>query len=355
MARSINFSAGPAALPLDVLERIKDELIDYSGTGHSVMEMSHRSSEYMEIAARSESTLRTIYDLSDDFEVLFLQGGATLQFTMIPLNFCTVEQPAGYVETGLWSRKARRHATRVRPTTVVASGTSAIEDMEAWTHQVDSPYVHLASNETVDGIQFPELPSLDGTCLCVDMSSDFLIRPFRKDAIGLAYASAQKNAGPAGLTLVILRRDVLERMSESISPVLAYRSHAREGSMLNTPPTFSWYVAGLVFDWVLSEGGVDVMAQRSREKSRMLYEVIDQSDLYTNSVPVSCRSTVNVPFMLREEKLNETFLAVASERGLCNLAGHRKVGGMRASLYNAISTDDVQQLTDFMQEFEQRA
>ena len=355
MARSINFSAGPAALPLSVLEEVKDELLDYSRTGQSVMEMSHRSREFMDIAARAESSLRAIYDLEDDFEILFLQGGATLQFTMIPMNFCMSDKPAGYVETGIWSRKASKHARFVRPVKVVASGISAIEDMDAWVRQVDSPYVHLASNETVDGIQFSEIPSLNGACLCVDMSSDFLTKPFNKKAIGLAYASAQKNAGTSGLTLVVVRRDVLENMSESVSPVLRYRSHAKEGSMLNTPPAFSWYVSGLVFDWILREGGVEVMEQRSIQKSRILYEAIDKSDFFVNSVPASCRSRVNIPFILRDERLNEAFLVEAGKRGLRNLRGHRHVGGMRVSLYNAISSDDVQQLIDFMQEFEKRA
>ena len=355
MNRSINFSAGPAALPLAVLERVQDELLDYRGLGHSIMETSHRSPEFMELADRSKRNLRAIYGLNDDFEVLFLQGGATLQFAMIPMNFPDGGRPAGYVDTGVWASKAISEARCIREVDVLASGASACSDIVSWGNCEGRPYVHITANETVNGVQFPELPSMGDTPVCADISSEFLTRPLDVNSASLAYAGAQKNAGPAGVTIVIVHREVIDAMSGELPSMLSYRRHARAGSMLNTPATFSWYVAGLVFEWVLAEGGVAEMERRTEVKSRLLYHVLDQSDLYLNTVPSECRSRVNVPFWLGSETMDQKFLEAAEGRGLRNLKGHQRVGGIRASLYNAVSESDVRQLVEFMQDFERTA
>ena len=355
MTRVHNFSAGPAALPLAVLERAQAEFTDYAGSGMSVMEMSHRSKLFVDIAAKAEADCRTLLGVPDDYAVLFLQGGATAQFAAVPQNLLPDGGKADYVNTGSWSTKAVKEAARYVDAVEVASSKSTnfdrIPPVSEWAVRPDAGYLHLCSNETIGGVQYHEFPEAH-TPLVIDMSSDIMSRPVDVSRFALIYAGAQKNLGPAGLTLVIVRRDLLDRGLGQVPSVLHYGTQAAADSMSNTPPTYAWYLVGLVFEWLLAQGGLAAMAERNRAKADRLYGLIDGSNFYSAPVVPANRSWMNVPFTLPDAQLDAEFLAGAEAAGLMNLKGHRSVGGMRASLYNAVELDAVEALCEYMQGFE---
>ncbi len=357
MDRVFNFSAGPAALPLAVLERARDELTSWHGCGMSVMELSHRGKEFMSIAERAEADLRRLLDVPDNYRVLFLQGGATAQFSAVPFNLCEADGKADYLVTGSWSKKALAEARRLLDARVAADSAdnrhTAIPDPAGWRIGPDAAYVHYTPNETIGGVEYHFIPEAAAP-LVADMSSTLLSRPLDVSRFGLIYAGAQKNIGPAGLTIVILRPDLLGRAREGTPSVMDYRQQAEAGSMLNTPPTYAWYVAGLVFEWLLEQGGLVEMERRNRHKAETLYGAIDASAFYANPVAKHCRSWMNVPFTLADPALDSKFLEEARAAGLTNLKGHRSVGGMRASLYNAMPQEGVEALVSLMREFERR-
>lgn len=359
MTRPYNFSAGPAVLPLPVLERVREELTDWRGSGMSVMEMSHRGTSFTRIAEQAEADLRELLAIPEEYRVLFLQGGATAQFAMVPLNLLGGIGKADYVNTGQWSKKAIKEAQRYATVNVVASSEAenftTIPTFENWRCDDDAAYLHYTPNETIGGLEFHRVPDSRAP-LVADMSSTLLSRPLDVSRFGLIYAGAQKNIGPAGLTLVIVSEDILaETQARPETPTLFdYRVQAEAGSMSNTPPTFAWYVAGLVFQWLKEQGGLAAMAERNQAKARLLYGCIDESGFYSNPIDHACRSWMNIPFTLADAALDATFLREAGEAGLLELKGHRSVGGMRASLYNAMPSEGVRALVDFMHEFERR-
>ena len=355
MERVFNFSAGPAAIPLPVLERARDELTNWRGCGMSVMELSHRGKEFMSIAERAEADLRRLLDVPDGYRVLFLQGGATAQFGAVPFNLAGPGDKADYVVTGSWSKKALAEGRRFLQAQVAADSAAnrhtGIPDPAGWTLSPDAAYLHYTPNETIGGVEFHFVPETSAP-LVADMSSTILSRPIDVSRFGLIYAGAQKNIGPAGLAIVIIREDLLGRAREGTPAMMDYREQAENGSMLNTPPTWGWYVAGLVFEWLLEQGGLAEMARRNRRKAETLYGAIDGSDFYANPVEKHSRSWMNIPFTLPDPALDARFLEQAKAAGLLTLKGHRSVGGMRASLYNAMPQDGVDALVAFMREFE---
>ena len=354
--RAFNFCAGPAALPTAVLERAQAEMLDWQGKGLSVMEMSHRSDEYVAIAEKAEQDLRDLLAIPSDYKVLFLQGGASQQFAEIPLNLLPEDGVADYIDTGIWSKKAIEEAQRFGNVNVAASAKGydyfAIPGQNEWQLSKNAAYLHYASNETIGGLQFDWVPDVGDTPLVVDMSSDILSRPIDVSQYGLIYAGAQKNIGPSGLVVAIVREDLLGRARSSCPTMLNYKVAAENGSMYNTPATYSWYLSGLVFEWLKEQGGVEAIAKINRAKKDLLYKAIDASDFYTNPIAHNARSWMNVPFRLADDKLDKPFLAGAEARGLLNLKGHRSVGGMRASIYNAVGLDAVEALVAYMAEFE---
>ncbi|WP_165671256.1 3-phosphoserine/phosphohydroxythreonine transaminase [Metapseudomonas otitidis] len=354
--RAYNFCAGPAALPDAVLQRAQAELLDWQGKGLSVMEMSHRSDDYVAIAEKAEQDLRDLLSIPSNYKVLFLQGGASQQFAEIPLNLLPENGVADYVETGIWSKKSIEEASRFGRVNVAASAKCcdyfAIPGQNEWQLSKDAAYLHYASNETIGGLQFDWVPEVGDVPLVVDMSSDILSRPLDVSRFGLIYAGAQKNIGPSGLVVVIVREDLLGRARSSCPTMLNYKIAADNGSMYNTPATFSWYLSGLVFEWLKEQGGVEAMEARNKAKKDLLYGYIDKSDFYTNPIAHNARSWMNVPFRLADERLDKDFLVGADARGLLNLKGHRSVGGMRASIYNAVGLDAVEALVAYMAEFE---
>jgi phosphoserine aminotransferase len=355
MSRVHNFSAGPAALPLEVLERAREEMLDYRGSGMSVMEMSHRSKEFIAIAEKAEADLIELLGVPDDYRVLFLQGGATLQFAMVPLNLLGDRGTADYVNTGAWSTKAIEEAGRFCKVNVVASSEARsftdVPPSAEWRRSPDAAYLHICSNETIGGVQFHDFPASD-VPLVADMSSDILSRPVDVSRFGLIYAGAQKNIGPAGLTVVIVRKDLIGKARAGTPSMLDYAVHAEAGSMSNTPPTYAWYLAGLVFEWMKGQGGLPAIAALNARKAGKLYGALDNSNFYSTPVAPGCRSLMNVPFTLPDAALDAVFLKGAEARGLTNLKGHRSVGGMRASLYNAVPEAAVDALVEYMQVFE---
>ncbi|WXL27341.1 3-phosphoserine/phosphohydroxythreonine transaminase [Ectopseudomonas mendocina] len=354
--RAFNFCAGPAALPEAVLQRAQAELLDWQGKGLSVMEMSHRSDEYTGIAAKAEQDLRDLMSIPNNYKVLFLQGGASQQFAEIPLNLLPEDGVADYVDTGIWSKKSIEEASRFGNVNVAASAKAydyfAIPGQNEWKLSKDAAYLHYASNETIGGLQFDWIPEVGDVPLVTDMSSDILSRPVDVSRYGLIYAGAQKNIGPSGLVVVIVREDLLGRARSSCPTMLNYKIAADNGSMYNTPSTFAWYLSGLVFEWLKEQGGVEAMEKLNRAKKDLLYKAIDSSEFYSNPISVNARSWMNVPFRLADERLDKPFLAGADARGLLNLKGHRSVGGMRASIYNAVGLDAVEALVAYMAEFE---
>jgi len=356
MSEIYNFSAGPAVLPAPVLEQAREELLDWHASGMSVMEMSHRSKEYVSIAGQAEADLRELLSIPADYRVLFLQGGATSQFAMVPMNLLRDKRQADYVNTGAWSKKAIAEARRYCEVNVVASAEDSnfttIPAFDTWQLNADAAYLHYTPNETIGGVEFHWVPETADVPLVVDMSSTILSRPIDVRRFGVIYAGAQKNIGPAGLTVAIVREDLLGETLAGTPSMFDYKLHAENGSMLNTPPTFAWYLAGLVFKWLKQQGGLETMASINQRKSQHLYEAIARSDFYTSPVAVDCRSWMNVPFTLADAGLDGEFLTRAKSAGLLNLKGHRSVGGMRASIYNAMPEAGVDALIDFMGEFE---
>ena len=356
MSDIYNFSAGPAVLPRAVLEQARDELLDWHGSGMSVMEMSHRSKEYLSIAEQAEADLRELLSIAGNYRVLFLQGGATSQFCMVPMNLLRGKQQADYVNTGAWSKKAIAEAQRYCDVNVVASsedtGFSSIPAFDSWQLNKDAAYLHYTPNETIGGVEFHDIPDSGDVPLVADMSSTILSRPLDVSRYGVIYAGAQKNIGPAGLTVVIVREDLAGETIPGTPTMFDYRRHADNDSMLNTPPTYSWYLAGLVFKWLKQQGGVSAIAEVNQRKAQRLYDAIDTSSFYSSPVASDCRSWMNVPFTLADTGLDAEFLEQARSAGLLNLKGHRSVGGMRASIYNAMPESGVAALIDFMGEFE---
>jgi len=357
MTRKYNFCAGPAALPEPVLARARDEMLDWHDCGLSIMEMSHRSPEVVGVAEAAEASLRRLLEISDDYAVLFLQGGASSQFSAVPLNLAAAGARVDYVNTGQWSKKAIAEAGRYCDVNVAASSEdtnfSTIPAFDSWQLSDDAAYLHYTPNETIGGVEYDWVPDVAAP-LAVDMSSTILSRPLDVSRFGVIYAGAQKNIGPAGLTLVIVRRDLLGRAMELCPAMLNWQTAAKAESMYNTPPTFAIYLAGLVFDWLEQQGGLSAIEAVNRRKAERLYAAIDGSAFYANPVEKPSRSLMNVPFTLADDSLDKTFLAESEAAGLLNLKGHRSVGGMRASIYNAVGEDAVEALISFMQDFESR-
>ncbi len=358
MARVYNFSAGPATIPEAVLERAQAEMLDWNGSGMSVMEMSHRGKEYMSIAAQAEADLRELMAIPDNYKVMFLQGGASSQFSAIPMNLLRGKTTADYINTGAWSKKAIAEAKRFCDVNIAAT----TEDTQFMTTpkqadlnlNSDAAYMHFTPNETIGGVEFPYLPETGDVPIVADMSSTILSRPIDVNKYGVIYAGAQKNIGPAGLTVVIARDDLVGNAMDGTPAMLDYKNHVDNDSMYNTPATYSWYLAGLVFDWLKSNGGISAMAQINERKAAALYAAIDGSDFYANPVEVASRSWMNVPFTLADSELDSVFLEEAKQNGLVTLKGHRSVGGMRASIYNAMPEEGVNSLISFMADFEKR-
>jgi len=358
MARVYNFSAGPAAVPQEVLEQAQAELLDWQGSGMSVMEMSHRGKEFMSIAQKAEADLREIMAIPANYKVLFLQGGASTQFAMIPMNLLNGKNSADYINTGAWSKKAIGEAKRYCEVNIAATTeadkfttTPAQNDLQL---NSGAAYVHYCPNETIGGVEFPYIPDTGDVPLVADMSSTILSRPVDVSKYGIVYAGAQKNIGPAGMAVVIIRDDLIGHASNNVPAMLNYQIHADNESMYNTPPTYTWYIAGLVFEWIKRKGGLNAMAQINERKANKLYAAIDTSGFYSNPVEVKSRSWMNVPFTLANPDLDSVFLAEAKDNGLVTLKGHRSVGGMRASIYNAMPEEGVDALIEFMHDFEKR-
>lgn len=358
MSRKFNFCAGPAALPQSVLERAREEILDWQGRGLSVMEMSHRSDEFIAIACQAENDLRELLHIPDNYKVLFLQGGASMQFSAIPLNLLSPGKSADYLNTGQWSKKAIEEARRHGDINVVATSSSSnfsvIPPADQWKLNADAAYFHYTPNETIGGVEFHWVPETGCVPLVADMSSTILSRPIDVSRYGVIYAGAQKNIGPAGLTIVIVREDLLGASRAETPAMLDWKTAADNDSMYNTPPTYAWYLAGLVFQWLKSQGGVEGIAAVNRRKAEKLYSYIDASGFYKNPVEIQSRSWMNVPFTLPDESLDKPFLKEAESAGLLNLKGHRSVGGMRASIYNAVTEQAVDALVAHMQDFAKR-
>lgn len=354
-----NFSAGPAVLPKAVLQQAQAELLDWHGSGMSVMEMSHRGKEYMAIHAQAEADLRELMGIPANYNVLFLQGGAHLQFAMIPLNLLRGKTSADYVNTGEWSKKAIGEAKKFGAVNVVTNNSdknsSYVPGFDTWQCDPNAAYLHYTPNETIGGVEFNWIPETGDVPLVADMSSNILSRQIDVSKFGLIYAGAQKNIGPAGLTLVIVREDLLGQVAANTPTMLDYKTHADNDSMYNTPPTYGIYMAGLVFAWLKQNGGITAMEQANIAKANLLYSAIDASNgFYVCPVAVADRSRMNVPFTLKDAALDGAFLKQADAKGLLQLKGHRSVGGMRASIYNAMPIEGVQALVNFMNEFAQQ-
>jgi phosphoserine aminotransferase len=359
MSRTYNFSAGPAALPESVLEQARQELLEWGGERASVMEISHRGAAFVACAEQAESDLRELLAVPPSYRVLFLQGGATQHFAQIPMNIASPERIADYIVTGAWGQKAVSEGKPYVQTRVAASSEAdkftSIPGRDSWQLSSDAAYVHYTPNETIHGVEFHSVPDTAGVPLVGDFSSTLLSRPIDVAAHGILYAGAQKNIGPSGLVVLIVRDDLIPSPPANIAKVLSYAAQAKDGSMLNTPPTFSWYLAGLVFKWLKQQGGLAAIGERNRAKAEAMYAAIDGSGgFYTNPVEVSARSWMNVPFTLIDDALDKRFLQESEAAGLLALKGHRAVGGMRASIYNAMPIEGVRALTDFMADFAKR-
>jgi phosphoserine aminotransferase len=354
--RVFNFSAGPAVLPEDVLRQAAAEMLDWRGSGMSVMEMSHRGKEFIAIAEEAEADMRSLMAIPANYKVLFLQGGATLQFAMVPLNLLRGKTSADYVNTGEWSKKAIKEAQAFCEVNIAASAEdgnfSYVPERASWRLDPDAAYVHVCTNETIGGVEFHWVPDTGAVPLVADMSSHILSRPMDVSKYGLIYAGAQKNIGPAGLTIVLVRDDLLGHAPKGTAGMLDYKVHADAQSMSNTPPTYAIYIAGLVFKWLREQGGLAAMERKNVAKARLLYDYLGDSTLFRSPVRESDRSRMNIPFTLRDETLDATFLKGAEARGMVQLKGHRSVGGMRASIYNAMPIEGVKALVEYMKEFE---
>ncbi|MCR4348054.1 MAG: 3-phosphoserine/phosphohydroxythreonine transaminase [Sulfuricaulis sp.] len=356
MARVFNFSAGPAVLPEEVLKQAQAELNDWHGSGMSVMEMSHRGKEFIAIAEKAEADLRELMNIPADYKVLFLQGGASAQFAMVPLNLLRGKKSTDYINTGEWSKKAIKEAKKFGGVNVAATSEatnfSTVPPQQDWKTDPDAAYLHYTPNETIGGVEFSFVPQTGNVPLVADMSSTILSRPVDVTKFGIIYAGSQKNIGPAGLTIVIVREDLIGGAAASTPSMFDYKIHAENGSMYNTPPTYGWYIAGLVFDWLKKKGGLKGMAEINKRKAEKLYAFIDASGgFYKNPVEKHSRSWMNVPFTLKDAAMDEPFLKGTKAAGLVQLKGHRSVGGMRASIYNAMPEAGIDALIVYMQDF----
>ncbi len=358
MTRVFNFSAGPAALPESVLRTASDEMLDWHGSGMSVMEMSHRGKEFIAIHAEAESLLRELLAIPANYKVLFMQGGAIGENAIVPMNMLRGKRSADYIDTGEWSKKSIKEAKKYGSVNVAASaadtGYTSIPDRSTWKLDADAAYVHICSNETIGGVEYHFTPDVGNVPLVADMSSSILSRPVDVARYGLIYGGAQKNIGPAGLTIVIVRDDLIGQAMPLTPSAFDYKQQADNDSMLNTPPTYAIYIAGLVFNWIKARGGLVAMEAHNRKKAAVLYDYLDITTFYTSPVARDCRSLMNVPFMLRDENLDAAFLKGAEARQMMQLKGHRSVGGMRASIYNAMPIEGVMTLVAYMKEFEAR-
>ncbi|PLR40275.1 phosphoserine transaminase [Chimaeribacter coloradensis] len=359
MTQVFNFSAGPAMLPVEVLRRAEQELCNWHGLGTSVMEISHRSKEFIQVAEESERDLRDLLKIPDNYKVLFCHGGARAQFAAVPQNLLGAKTTADYIDGGYWAHSAINEAEKyctphVINTSTTRDGRRAVIPMSEWALHDDAAYVHYCPNETIDGVAIHEMPDFGDKVVVADYSSSILSRPIDVSRFGVIYAGAQKNIGPAGLTLVIVRDDLLGKAHKALPSILDYTVLAENESMFNTPPTFAWYLSGMVFKWLKEQGGLLEMEKRNKAKAELLYGVIDQSDFYRNEVAEANRSWMNIPFQLADAALDKVFLDESVKAGLHALKGHRVVGGMRASIYNAMPVEGVKALTDFMADFERR-
>lgn len=356
MERVYNFSAGPSTLPEAVLEKASEQMLNYDGSGMSVMEMSHRSPVYKSIIDEAEASLRQLMNIPDNYKVLFLQGGASTQFAMVPLNLMTGSGKADYVNTGAWSKKAIAEAKKTGAVNVVASSEDTtftyIPKLDPTTFTKDADYFYITTNNTIYGTAYKSLPDTGNVPIVADMSSNILSEEINVADYGVIFAGAQKNMGPAGVTVVIIREDLVGKAGAKVPTMLNYETHTKAASMFNTPPTYSIYVCGLVFKWLLDKGGIKAMEATNRAQATMLYDYLDSSDFYKGTVVKEDRSLMNIPFVSPSEELDAAFIKGASAKGLVNLKGHRTVGGMRASIYNAMPTEGVQALIDYMKAFE---
>lgn len=358
MANVFNFCAGPAMLPTAVMNKAQNEFTQWQNTGCSVMELSHRSKEFMALAEKAEADLRELMTIPDNYKVLFCHGGGRGQFSSVPLNLLPENEVADYIVTGSWSAAAAKEAAlfgniNVIDNLITAGSDKSVIDSKHWPLTKNAAYVHYCPNETVDGIEIFDIPDTNGVPLIADMSSTILSREIDVTKFGLIYAGAQKNIGPSGLTIVIISDDLLNKAQKATPSIMNYSIIAQNDSMYNTPPTYGWYLAGLVFEWLKEQGGVTAIGQKNLEKANLLYNFIDSSEFYLNDITKKNRSLMNVPFWLADETLNSEFLSSAEAAGLVALKGHRSVGGMRASIYNAMPVEGVQKLVDFMKKFEQ--
>ena len=357
MSRVYNFSAGPSMLPEEVLKTAADEMLEYKNSGQSVMEMSHRSKEYDAIIKEAESDLRDIMNIPDNYEVLFLQGGASTQFAMLPLNLMNKNNKADFIITGQWANKAYKEAARYGDARAVASSAdktySYIPKTKAEDFDKDADYVHICMNNTIYGTKFKELPDVGDIPLVADISSCILSEPIDVSKFGVLYAGAQKNVAPAGVTIVIIRKDLIGNAMDITPTMLNYRTHSENGSMFNTPPCYCIYIAGLVFKWIKKMGGLEEIKKINEKKARILYDFLDNSKLFKGTVVPEDRSLMNVPFVTGNDELDAKFVSEAKAAGFVNLKGHRSVGGMRASIYNAMPVEGVEKLVAFMKKFEE--
>ncbi|XQW86620.1 3-phosphoserine/phosphohydroxythreonine transaminase [Thalassotalea piscium] len=356
MSAVYNFCAGPAMLPKPVMAKAQSEFINWNETGCSIMELSHRSKEFMAVAAKAEADLRQLMSIPENYKVLFCHGGGRGQFSAVPLNLLPQGKCADYVVTGAWSKAAAKEAENFGQINTIAvveecDGKRQIKDSSQWSLTKEAAYVHYCPNETVDGLELFDIPETNGVPLVADLSSTILSREIDVSKFGLIYAGAQKNIGPSGLTIVIVREDLLGHAHVNTPCIFNYQTEADNGSMYNTPPTYAWYLAGLVFEWLISIGGVKSIAKINKAKAELIYEYVDSSDFYRNNIAAPHRSLMNVPFWLNDDSLNQDFLAKAKASGLLALAGHRMVGGMRASIYNAMPIEGVEALVSFMKKF----
>jgi phosphoserine aminotransferase len=355
MTQIFNFSAGPAVLPKPVLARAQAEMLDWHGSGMSVMEMSHRGKEFTSILEKTEADLRSLMGVPNNYKVLFLQGGAIAENAMVPMNLLE-NKSADYVVTGAWSKRSVEDARAFGQIDIAASseqgGFTHVPAFDSWRLNKNAAYVHICTNETINGVEFDGLPNTGDVPIVADMSSHILSRPSDVSKFGVIYAGAQKNIGPAGLCIVIVRDDLLDRASKLTSAVFNWKTQAENQSMINTPPTYSIYIAGLVFEWLQAQGGVAGIEQHNIKKANLLYDYIDSTNFYSNNIALNNRSRMNVPFFLHDEALNAAFLKGADAAGLLQLKGHRMVGGMRASIYNAMPIEGVQALVNYMKNFE---
>ncbi|WNC70868.1 3-phosphoserine/phosphohydroxythreonine transaminase [Thalassotalea psychrophila] len=359
MTEIFNFCAGPAMLPKPVMQQAQSEFLNWNNTGCSVMELSHRGSEFMQLASDAEADLRELLNIPDNYKVLFCHGGGRGQFAAVPLNLLGAGKTADYVVTGSWSKSAVSEAEKFGNVRVIDAvneheGVKTVLPSEHWRISKDAAFVHYCPNETVDGIEIFDIPETGDVPLVADMSSTILSRPIDVSKFGLIYAGAQKNIGPSGLTIVIVRDDLIGQQQTATPVILDYKMTSDNDSMFNTPPTYAWYLASLVFQWLKDLGGLDMMAKLNQDKAQCLYNYIDSSDFYYNKIAIKNRSSMNIPFFLNDDSLNSEFLAEAKTNGLLALKGHRIVGGMRASIYNAMPLEGVQALVSFMQQFAKR-